>query len=180
MKVPAQLAAKIGVSAAVTVAALVAYWEGYVPTTYADPIGIPTVCFGHTGGVEAGKTYTRDECEGLLDADLVAASAIVDRCIDAPNPHQRAALISFAFNVGAGREGVKDGLCVLKNGREPYIRRMANAGRWQEACDGLLAWTKAGGVELRGLVKRRQDERALCLRQWFGNVIGGSKWNMTT
>lgn len=140
---------------------------------YRDFGGVWTICDGHTRGVHAGMKATHAECDQWREDDLAEAATIVDRCIDAPNPHQRAALISFAFNVGPGGKGIKDGLCQLKSGKEPYVRRMANAGRWQEACDGLLAWTKAAGIKLRGLVRRRQDERALCLRPWFGNVIGG-------
>jgi lysozyme len=36
-------------------AAFVGYHEGYIPHTYADPVGIPTICYGHTGaGRDAG------------------------------------------------------------------------------------------------------------------------------
>lgn len=167
----AALAALLGASALVAV---------YEPApgdkrlkAYQDFGGVWTICDGHTKGVHPGMVATHAECDQWRMDDLEDAAKVVDRCINAPNPHQRGALISFAYNVGPGGKGVKDGLCVLKSGREPYIRRMANAGQWQEACDGLLAWTKAAGIELRGLVKRRQDERALCLRPWFGNVIGG-------
>lgn len=145
-------------------APLVAYYEGYVPNSYADPIGIPTACYGHTGPeVRLGQRYTRAECEALLAGDLAAANTIVHRCITvAMLPHQEAALTSFAYNVGAGRKGVKDGLCELRNGRQPYIRRMANAGQWAQACAGLMDWTSANGIKLRGLVKRRAAERAMC------------------
>lgn len=145
-------------------ASVVVYFEGYVPNTYADPVGIPTACYGHTGAdVRMGQQYTRPECMALLEADLASANAIVHRCITAPMlPHQEAALTSFAFNVGPGKAGVKDGLCVLKNGRQPYIRRMANSGQWSEACAGLMDWTSANGVKLRGLVRRRVAERAMC------------------
>jgi lysozyme len=172
----AGLAASV-VGALAAAAAVVTAWEPAPGDArlkaYRDFGGVWTICDGHTKGVRPGMVATHAQCDQWRDEDLQEANTIVDRCIDMPNPHQRAALISFAFNVGPGREGVKDGLCVLKSGREPYIRRMANAGRWQEACDGLLAWTKAAGIELRGLVKRRQQERALCLRPDFSNVIGG-------
>jgi lysozyme len=172
----AGLAASV-VAAIAAAAAVVTAWEPAPGDArlkaYRDFGGVWTICDGHTKGVRPGMVATHAQCDQWRDEDLREANQIVDRCIDAPNAHQRAALISFAFNVGPGREGVKDGLCMLKSGREPYIRRMANAGRWQEACDGLLAWTKAAGIELRGLVKRRQQERALCLRPDFSNVIGG-------
>jgi len=133
-----------------------------------------TICYGHTRGVHAGMRATQAQCEAWLLEDLRDADAIVSRCMpDTMGVKRRAAFISFAFNVGPGANGVKDGLCVLRNGNKPYIRRMAEEGRWQEACDGLLAWTKAGGVEYRGLVKRRQAERELCLAADFSNVDHG-------
>jgi len=152
----------------------VAAFEGIRHTAYQDSAGVWTICYGHTRGVHAGMRATQAQCDAWLLEDLAEADAIVDRCMpDTMGASRRAAFISFAYNVGPGAEGVKDGLCVLRNGNKPYIRRMSEQGRWQEACDGLLAWTKAGGVELRGLVKRRHSERALCLAIDFGNVRSG-------
>jgi lysozyme len=153
-----------GAAAIALVVALVASHEGYVPPVYKDPIGILTVCYGHTGPeLRMGQTYTKAECEAYLAQDLAEAQATVRRCITSPMlPHQEAALISFAFNVGPGGKGVKDGLCWLRSGREPTIRRKANAGDWAGACAALMDWTKAGGIVFRGLVRRRTEERALC------------------
>jgi lysozyme len=39
----------------------------------------------------------------------------------------------------------------------------ANRGDWEGAADAFMQWTKGGGRELPGLVKRRKDERALFL-----------------
>lgn len=155
-----------GTGAIVIAGALVATFEGYRPSAYRDPIGIPTICFGHTAGVRLGQSRTRTECEALLHADLVEAQATVERCVSVPlTENQRAAFISFAYNVGPGRTGVKDGFCVLKNGRQPSFLRRLNAGDYAAACEGLLAWTGAQGAggPLRGLVRRRRDERDLCL-----------------
>jgi lysozyme len=43
------------------------------------------------------------------------------------------------------------------------LARKENAGDVPGACDELLRWTKAKGVTLPGLVKRREQERELCL-----------------
>ena len=153
-----------GAAALALVIGLVVAHEGYVPGVYRDPIGILTACYGHTGPeLRMGQRYTQAECQAYLAADLAEAQATVRRCITAPMlPHQEAALISFAYNVGPGGKGVKDGLCVLKNGNVPTIRRKANAGDWAGACAGLMQWTRAGGIVFRGLVKRRTEERKLC------------------
>jgi lysozyme len=39
----------------------------------------------------------------------------------------------------------------------------ANRGEWEEAAEAFMQWTKGGGKELPGLVRRRKDERSLFL-----------------
>ena len=63
--------------------------------------------------------------------------------------------MSFAFNVGLG------------NLQRSSIRMRYNRGDIEGAADAFLMWTKAAGKVLPGLVKRRNDERALFLRPDF-------------
>ena len=126
-----------------------------------------TLCHGHTKGVKQGDTASDEQCEIWLREDLEDAARIVDSCITAPGwapitIPRHAALTDFALNVGPGKKGVKDGLCVLKNGNQPYIRRMAAIGNWPEVCKGFRQWIRAGGVIYRGLVTRRSIEEGLC------------------
>lgn len=96
-----RLAIAVGGATAALLVAIVPKWEGTVLKGYRDPIGIVTACTGHTATAQLGKTYTRAECEQLLVDDLIAHNADVDRCVKVPlQPHQRAAFVSFAFNVG--------------------------------------------------------------------------------
>lgn len=149
--------------------------EGTLYAAYRDPVGIWTICRGHTRGVYEGMRATESQCEEWFQQDLAEANEIVDRCITSPMTiGQRAAMIDFAFNLGPGAPGVKDGLCSLKSGAVPTIRRKANAGDWQGACNALMDWTKAGGVVLRGLVKRRAAAREVCLSDYFAGVASGS------
>src|SRR5690606_2134125 len=95
------LAAAGGASA---IAAVLIQWhEGvrYVP--YTDPVGVLTVCYGHTGpDITPGKRYTQAECEALLSKDQAVAEAAVDRLVRVPiSKYERAALIDFAFNKGS-------------------------------------------------------------------------------
>lgn len=141
------------VTAAIGVAApVIAYFEGYIPQTYADPVGIPTICFGHTGAdVTPGRKASREECEAILKQDLGSAVESVYRCIGSPmKAHQLAAMVSFTFNVGEGS------LC------RSTLARKANYGDWAGACAELTKWKYAKGIELPGLVKRRAAERAIC------------------
>ena len=58
------LAAVVGVSAAALLLVIVPRHEGEVLTTYVDPVGVATVCYGDTDPAMAipGATYSRAEC----------------------------------------------------------------------------------------------------------------------
>jgi lysozyme len=72
-------------------------------------------------------------------------------CINHPlTDGQKAAFLSFAFNVGNG------------NFCGSTLVRKANAGDMRGACAELSRWVYAGGKELPGLVRRRAAERAMC------------------
>ena len=148
-----KLIAKIGAAAAALAVSAVAFYEGTVQRTYRDPIGIITACTGHTGPeLEMGQTFTREQCDDMLAKDLLQHAAALD-CIKTPLADgQKAAFLSFAFNVGNGA------FC------GSTLARKANAGDMRGACAELSRWTLAGGRELPGLVKRRAAERALCER----------------
>lgn len=149
----AKLIARIGAAAAALVIPVVAYYEGKVNRTYVDPVGVLTSCYGHTGSeLKPGQTFTDEQCLAQLEADLVKHTVALD-CVRHPlSDGQKAAFLSFAFNVGNGA------FC------SSTLVRKANAGDMSGACAELSRWTVAGGKELPGLVKRRATERALCER----------------
>lgn len=157
------VAASLGLGGAWT---LVDHWEGNRLTGYKDSIGIPTICRGTTSGplVKRG-TATQEECDGQTLADLKVAYATVKSCVSAPlTEGETAAWVSFTLNVGPGRKGVKDGMCVLKSGALPGHVTLLSQGKHREACNKLMEWTRAGGQVVRGLYNRRLDETAICLR----------------
>jgi len=147
----AKFIAIVGAGAAALAVPLVQHFEGTVFSTYRDPVGIITACAGHTGPeLKMGQTYTREQCDEMLYKDL-AKHADALSCVHAPlTDGQRAAFLSFAFNVG------DDAFC-----RSTLVRK-ANAGDIDGACAELSRWTFAGGKQLPGLVKRRAAERQLC------------------
>ena len=149
----AKLAAKIGAGATALAVPLVMLYEGTVLQSYRDPIGIITACVGHTGPeLRMGQRYTRQQCEDMLYGDLLKHAQALD-CIKQPmTDGQKAAFVSFAFNVG------NKAFC------GSTLARKANAGDMPGACAELSRWTRAGGSELPGLVKRRAAERELCER----------------
>ena len=148
-----KLVAKIGAGATALAVPLVMLYEGTVLQSYRDPIGIVTACVGHTGPeLRMGQRYTRQQCEDMLYGDLLKHAQALD-CIKQPmTDGQKAAFLSFAFNVG------NKAFC------DSTLARKANAGDMPGACAELSRWTRAGGRELPGLVKRRAAERELCER----------------
>ena len=148
-----KLVAKIGAGATALAVPLVMLYEGTVLQSYRDPIGIITACVGHTGPeLRMGQRYTRQQCEDMLYGDLLKHAQALD-CIKQPmTDGQKAAFLSFAFNVG------NKAFC------DSTLARKANAGDMAGACAELSRWTRAGGRELPGLVKRRAAERDLCER----------------
>ena len=146
-----KLIATIGAGAVALAVPLVAKYEGTVLRSYRDPVGSGRAGTGHTGPeLKMGETYTRQQCEEMLYKDL-AKHADALSCVRQPlTDGQRAAFVSFAFNVG---EGAFCGSTLV---------RKANAGDIDGACAELSRWTYAGGKQLPGLIKRRAAERHLC------------------
>jgi len=151
----ARLAAMIGAGALSILAPLVMHWEGKRNVPYQDIAGIPTVCYGHTGDdVKPGQQYTDAQCVMLLYEDLTKHAQALDCLSDdarrSLSDAQKAAFISFAYNVGVGN------FC-----RSTLVKK-ANAGYMHLACAELSRWDRAGGRKVRGLARRRAAERALC------------------
>ncbi len=144
----------VGLCAAATLsiaAGVVSHFEGLETSAYKDPIGIPTICYGHTATAKLGQVKTEAECDGLLKEDLQVALGAVDKYVKVDMPvERRAAFTSFVYNVGAG------------NFSKSTMLRKLNAGDSAGACAELDRWIFAGGRVLPGLVKRRAEERALC------------------
>jgi len=98
------------------------------------------------------RTLSMGEVDEILAQDLQRFESGVRRlCPDGLTPGRFGALVSFAFNVGLG------------NLQRSSLRMKHNRGDFEGAAEAFLDWTKAGGKVLKGLVSRRNDERALYL-----------------
>lgn len=147
----ARLAKTTG-GAAIGLLAVVAAFEGLSLMPYRDVVGIKTVCYGETR--VAMRTYTKAECDEML-ADGLAdfAEGVLKR-----NPELRGhdpqllAATSLAYNIGTGAYS-----------RSTAARNFSR-GKWRSACNAMLLWNRAGGRVVPGLAKRREKERAICLR----------------
>ena len=99
------------------------------------------------------RQLSATEVDDILATDLASFERGVLRlCPSGLTQSRFDALVSFSFNVGLG------------NLQRSTIRMCHNRGDFEGAAEAFMAWTKAGGKELPGLVKRRKDERALYLK----------------
>lgn len=142
--------------------ALIKRHEGLRLSAYLCPAGVPTIGYGHTGDVKLGMKITEHQADVILALDLERFEAGVSELLRGVevNENEFAALVSFAFNVGLDndKDGKAEGL-----GDSSLLRKL-RAGDRKGAADEFLKWVNANGKPLPGLVKRRQDERALFLK----------------
>lgn len=147
---------KKGSAIAAAAIALVGAWEGLRTAAYIPIKGdVPTVCYGWTIGVKLGDRYTVEECQAMLGDGLREFEQGIRKCMTDPDKVPDSvyvASISLAYNIG------QSAFC-----RSTVVKRI-NAGRWREACDAFLAWNRAGGKVIKGLVNRRKAERSYCLQ----------------
>lgn len=132
--------------------ALIKRFEGCRLTAY-KPVPTEkywTIGWGHYGpDVREGDRITQAEADAMLASDCQRFANAVDDpgyvpLTDKLNANQRDALISFAFNCGAGC------LKTLCKGRTPAQVR-----------DAMALYNKVGGKVLPGLERRRRAEQAL-------------------
>jgi len=98
------------------------------------------------------RAFPGAEVDGLLSADLQRFEAGIAKLFPMVlTQGQNDALISFAFNLGLG--GVQ----------RSTLRQKVLRGEMEAAADEFLKFTRGGGKILPGLIKRRNDERALFL-----------------
>ncbi|MGZ9568256.1 lysozyme [Alcaligenes nematophilus] len=146
------LKTKVGTGVIAAAIGLVAAWEGRSLVAYVDPVGVPTICDGYTHGVKLGDVATPERCDALAEQEVRRALAVVDGSTPGQLPDGvRVALASFVYNVGPGAYG---GSTLL---------RKLRAGDLSGACNQLPRWVYAGGKKLRGLERRREAERQICL-----------------
>ena len=147
------------IAAAILLAApLTAKYEGLRLQPYPDP-GNPkllTVCHGDTE--VPMRTYTPDECLVLLKSRQAKDYApAVLKCVPGfADPRQKyafAASVDFAYNAGWSA------FC-----KSPMARKF-NAGDWAGGCKAFSGYyIRSNGKVFRGLVRRREAERGLCLK----------------
>lgn len=132
---------------------LIARYEGCRLEAYKCAAGVWTIGYGHTAGVKEGDMLpSKEAAMALLKEDVQKYAGYVNSnvkkgVITFPlNQNQFDALTSFCYNCGPGN------LKKLVEGRDAAT-----------IAEKLPLYNKGGGKVLPGLVRRREEERALFL-----------------
>ena len=121
--------------------------EGFRSKAYQDAVGVWTIGYGSTKGVQRGAEITQEDAEKLLRQELHDFLEYVlwfrEEFSYDWNDNQVGALTSFIFNLGKGKlkqltaEGTRDNETIAKK---------------------MCLYYNAGGRKLRGLEIRRNEE----------------------
>lgn len=147
-------------AACVVCAPLTAGFEGLRTKPYYDPAHVQTVCYGETE--RAMHQYSSDECLAMLkDRQASNYAPAIAKCVPAFSDERHR--YAFAASIDAGYNA---GIAALCRSR---MARAFNAGQWQQGCNGFLGWYATARISgrptpLKGLQRRREAERAVCLK----------------
>lgn len=142
-----------------TASALIKKFEGLSLKPYKCPAGYNTIGYGHVIKPHEESLLSQGIVESaaeiILRGDMNLANQALNRLVSVGlNDHQRAALVSFVFNVGAGAF------------QASTLRQKLNRSEYACAAEQFLRWVHGGGRQLPGLVRRRHAERELFLREY--------------
>lgn len=135
---------------------------GFGSTLYPDQIRLPNVRTGNYTGMirdeyplkEAdNRVWSKSELDDMFKDMLVNFERGVLRLAPTLNGHQAKfdACVCLSYNIGLG------------NFQRSTVRQKILREDWENAAEAFLAWSKAGGKVLKGLLRRREAEKALFL-----------------
>lgn len=139
--------------------------EGYETSAYRDSVGIPTIGYGNTtypdgSRVRMGDTITQEEA--LLAAEHFVTTKVIPMLSSKIpawaqfNENQKAAIISFTYNLGPHFFGAKNFKSITAALLSPdYVNAVPKA---------LKLYIYADGKILQGLINRRNAE----IKVWNG------------
>ena len=141
---------------------LIASFEGFRPTPYLCPAGVPTIGYGSTFYEDGRKVSMSDPAitepqakrmlETICEKDFWNVLKETIPFWDSMSDNQRSALTSFSFNLGARFYG-SPGFATIS----ACLRDHA----WDEVPDALLLYRNPGSSFEEGLRRRREAEGAL-------------------
>ncbi len=132
-------------------------WEGFKAEAYKETGGVWTIGYGTTKWlgkpVEQGMTITEKEAELALQVDLAWAQTAVNQLVRVSlTQNMFDALVSFVYNVGETAFS------------KSTLLRLLNQGNYTEVSKQFERWKFDNGKVVKGLLARREAERALFQR----------------
>jgi len=126
---------------------LIKKFEGCELKSYQDSVGVWTIGYGHTKGVEEGQEISQDEAEEMLASELDEYEGYINDMVECDlEQHQFDALVAWVYNLGP------------TNLRSSTMLKRLNANDLEDVPNQIKRWDKAGGKVLAGLVRRREAE----------------------
>jgi lysozyme len=133
-------------------------FEGERLRAYRCSANVLTIGVGHTSSagpprVYEGMTITAEKSDAIFRFDIVKfEQGVRDLLKVEVSQNQFDVLVSFAFN------------CGIYALADSTLLKRVNAGKFDAVPAELMKWTKAGGKEVAGLVRRRRAEA----KMWRG------------
>lgn len=113
-----------------------------------------TIGYGHYGAdVQKDMRITHAQAEAYLKSDLQKFEKAVNDLGFTLTQNQFDSLVSFTYNCGAGN-----------------LKKLVKDRNLREIADALLLYDKSNGKTLKGLTKRRKEERTLFLKGYVKSV----------
>jgi len=117
-------------------------------------IGIGTTVYPNGTKVKKGDSCTLDQAKSYFSHDLKRFEASVNNLVKVPlSQNQFDALVSLVYNIGSG------------NFASSTLLKKLNAKDYAGAAEQFPRWNKGGRKVMKGLVRRRDAERALFLKK---------------
>lgn len=132
-------------------------FEGCSLKKYRCPAGFLTIGYGHKieYGEKISDTISLPKAQELLESDIFSTEIRLEKCLKGVeiNINQYSALVSFTFNIGIG------------NFSKSTLLKKLKQYDYNGASLELTRWVYANGKKLRGLIRRRESEKALFLKE---------------
>jgi lysozyme len=137
---------------------LIKHYEGWRSSPYLCSAARATIGWGSTWDRNGNAVtldhldITKEQGEYLLLREVRHSEKAIRKLVKTElTENMFSSLCSFIYNVGSG------------NFQKSTMRMKLNRGQYESAADEYPKWRKAGGRIIKGLVRRRKQERELFL-----------------